>query len=199
MNGRYQLAEQDIQLPELHVPPREIRKHAHPEWKPLREGSREFKEIEESCSTFPAAQVSACWYQEREAYDWAVAHRANFPKEKYPELDAKRLACWGIAKAGDVLRFTKFKNCVSSHAECVQEVVLSVDGWGWARGQADMSGTPLWKLTNGSFVKFCGRSRSDNRRPPIVWHWISFTTVGEPWNHEGWVSSRILQPTNGQR
>jgi hypothetical protein len=54
--------------PVLHVPPKEIRAHAHPEWKPLKEGSREFREIQESCSTFPAAQVSECWYHDAPIY-----------------------------------------------------------------------------------------------------------------------------------
>lgn len=44
--------------PVLHVPPREIRAQAHPEWKPLKVDSREFREIQESCSTLPANQVS---------------------------------------------------------------------------------------------------------------------------------------------
>jgi hypothetical protein len=105
--------------PALHVPPKEIRAHAHPEWRPLKVGSREFTEIQESCSTFPARQVSECWYQEREAYDWALVHRARFPKEKYPELSARRMACWDVDKAGYALRFTRFKNCVSLQAECV--------------------------------------------------------------------------------
>jgi hypothetical protein len=100
--------------PVLRVPPKEIRAHAHPEWKPLKVGSREFNEIQESCSTLPSAQVGESWYQEREAYDWAVANRTKFPKEKYPELSAKRISCWSVAKAGDVLRFTRYKNCVSS-------------------------------------------------------------------------------------
>jgi hypothetical protein len=82
-----------LPAPVLHVPPKQIRAHAHPEWKPLKVDSREFTEIQESCSTFPAAQVSECWYQEREAYDWAVVHRARFPKEKYLELNARRTAC----------------------------------------------------------------------------------------------------------
>jgi len=101
--------------PVLHIPPRAIRERSHPEWKPLAPNSREFREIQESCSTLPAAQVSECWYQEREAYDWSVAQRTKFPKEKYPESNAKRVACWNVAKSGDVLRFTKFKNCVSSN------------------------------------------------------------------------------------
>jgi hypothetical protein len=182
--------------PVLHAPPKEIRAHAHPEWRPLKVGSREFTEIQESCSSFSAAQVSECWYQEREAYDWAVAHRARFPKEKYPELSARRIACWDVAKAGYALRFTRFKNCISLQAECIKEVISSHDGW--VRGQPELSGTPLWQLTNGSVVTFCGRTGSDNRHPPIVWHWVSFTSVQEPWHHEGWVSSRILQPANGQ-
>src|SRR5437660_10813088 len=72
-------------------------------------GSREFREIQESCSTLPAAQVSECWYQEREAYDWSVANRRKFPKGKYPELNAKRISCWDVAKPGDVLRFTRYR------------------------------------------------------------------------------------------
>jgi len=99
-------------VPVLQVPPRAIRQRSHPEWKALEQDSREFREIQDSCSTLPAAQVSACWYQEREAYDWSVDHRTKFPKEKYPELSAKRVACWDVAQQGDLLRFTEFENCV---------------------------------------------------------------------------------------
>jgi hypothetical protein len=101
--------------PVLHVPPKAIRERSHPEWKAFAANSREFREIQESCSTLPAGQVSECWYQEREAYDWSVAQRTKFPKEKYPKLSAKRVVCWDVAKANDVLRFTEFKNCVSSN------------------------------------------------------------------------------------
>ena len=76
--------------------------------------SREFDEIQDLCSTLPSAQVSECLYQEREAYDWAVANRIEFPKEKYPELSAKRISCWDVAVVGAVLRFTRYKNCVSA-------------------------------------------------------------------------------------
>ncbi len=100
------------EVPVLRVPSKEVRERSHPEWKVLKRDSREFREIQDSCSTLPAAQVSACWYQEREAYDWSVDQRTEFPKEKYPELSAKRVACWDVAKQGDLLRFTKFETCV---------------------------------------------------------------------------------------
>jgi hypothetical protein len=77
--------------------------------------SREFDEIQDSCSNLPSVQLSECLYNEREAYDWAVANRIEFPTEKYPELSAKRISCWDVAKAGAVFRFTRYKNCVSSN------------------------------------------------------------------------------------
>src|SRR5262245_3465201 len=39
----------------------------------------------------------------------------------------------------------------------------------------------LWKLTEGSTVKYCGESIADKRRPPIIWHWVSFKSKEEPW------------------
>jgi hypothetical protein len=45
--------------PVLHVPPKEIRAHAHPEWKPLKEDSREFREIQQSCSNLPRCSSKA--------------------------------------------------------------------------------------------------------------------------------------------
>jgi TPR repeat protein len=81
-----------------------------------------------------------------------------------------------------------------AHAECVQERIIPrhVD-FGWIRGQPDLNGKPLWKLGPGSIVTYCGYSARDNRNPPIEWHWVSFESVQEPWNHEGWISSHILE------
>src|ERR1700730_7394316 len=81
-----------------------------------------------------------------------------------------------------------------AHAECVQERIIPrhVD-FGWIRGQPDLNGKPLWKLGPDSIVTYCGYSARDNRNPPIEWHWVSFESVQEPWNHEGWISSHILE------
>src|ERR1700730_2750672 len=81
-----------------------------------------------------------------------------------------------------------------AHAECVQERIIPrhVD-FGWIRGQPDLNGKPLWKLGPGSIVTYCGYSAQDNRNPRIEWHWVSVESVQEPWNHEGWSSSHILE------
>lgn len=103
--------------PQLHAISEPIRQRLQPKWKPLSKNSREFREIQRSCSTLSAERVSECQSQEREAYEWSVNQRSTFPKQQYPERSAKRVACWDTAKAGDVLRFTRYKNCVSSSTE----------------------------------------------------------------------------------
>jgi hypothetical protein len=105
-------------LPALQVPSRPVRGRAHPEWRPLKEGSREFNEIQASCTPYPADQVSACWYEERESYDWAVRNRAAFPTEKFPEAREKRAACWTDPMlSSPTLRFTTYKLCMIKRNE----------------------------------------------------------------------------------
>lgn len=80
-------------------------------------------------------------------------------------------------------------------ASCVKEQVAN-DHNAWVRSAPRLSGNPLWKLTPGSEVIYCGRHADDNRRDRITWHWVSFKSDQEPWNHEGWMSSRILESAN---
>jgi hypothetical protein len=96
---------------QLHVPPKEIRSRAHPEWNDIKKYPDLFVELQESCAPFPAEKVSECWYQERESYDWSLAQKKRFPKERFPELSAKRKTCWENNEH-EVLRYTKFKKCV---------------------------------------------------------------------------------------
>jgi hypothetical protein len=73
----------------------------------------------------------------------------------------------------------------ATHAECVKErIVPHHDDFGWVRGQPDVNGKPLWKLSQGSIVIYCGYSARDNRKPPIEWHWVSLELVQEPWKHQ---------------
>jgi hypothetical protein len=63
--------------------------------------------------------------------------------------------------------------------------------FGMMRGQPNLDGAPLWKLANGITVLWCGRTSTDSRG--IVWNWVSAQWQEEPWPHEGWVSSRIVE------
>lgn len=81
----------------------------------------------------------------------------------------------------------------ASAEECITERVVNVPD-GWVRARPGMNEKALWKLAEGSTVKYCGESTSDKRSPPIIWHWVSFKSKEEPWEHEGWMSSRILAP-----
>jgi hypothetical protein len=99
-------------LPEIHIPFLAFRRNAHPDWKPLGSETREFTEIQESCKPYPADQVSLCWWQERDSWDWSVRNREKFPKDKFPEAQAKRFQCWEVAQPGMALRFTTYKNCM---------------------------------------------------------------------------------------
>lgn len=80
-------------------------------------------------------------------------------------------------------------------AKCIREQVAN-DHNAWVRGAPSLFGNPLWKVAAGTAVIFCGRKTSDNRKDLIVWHWISFKSNQEPWDHDGWMSSRILEPAN---
>jgi hypothetical protein len=69
---------------------------------------------------------------------------------------------------------------------CITERVAEVpDGWSWVRANPGLNEKALWKITEGSTVKYCGKSRADKRSPPIIWHWVSFKSKEEPWDHEG--------------
>ncbi|WP_156964597.1 hypothetical protein [Methylocapsa aurea] len=76
---------------------------------------------------------------------------------------------------------------------CTQEMVGTDSGFGYIRGTPDRSGEQLWKLSTGSVVDWCGRNSTDDEG--ITWHWVTFKSQEEPWAHNGWISSRILQQT----
>jgi hypothetical protein len=72
-----------------------------------------------------------------------------------------------------------------------QKIGREATAFGMMRGQPKTDGTPLWKLANGITVLWCGRTATDSRG--IVWNWVSTEWQEEPWPHEGWVSSRIVE------
>jgi hypothetical protein len=76
---------------------------------------------------------------------------------------------------------------------CNQEMVATDNNFGYVRGAPDRSGEQLWKLSAGAVVDWCGRNSTDGEG--ITWHWVTFTSQEEPWEHKGWMSSRILQQT----
>lgn len=82
-----------------------------------------------------------------------------------------------------------------ANAGCVTEQVSNVHD-AWVRGGHSLSGTALWKLSPGTQVTYCGRYAFDTRKDRIQWHWVTFKSTQEPWDHTGWVSNRILEPTN---
>ncbi|MBV8850843.1 MAG: hypothetical protein JOZ16_14810 [Methylobacteriaceae bacterium] len=75
---------------------------------------------------------------------------------------------------------------------CTQEMVSINNDFGYVRGTPDRSGEQLWKLAAGATVEWCGRNSTDGEN--ITWHWVSFRSQEEPWEHKGWMSSRILEP-----
>ncbi len=78
----------------------------------------------------------------------------------------------------------------SARKDCMREIVTSRDGWAQVRGQPGLSGKPLWRITNGTSVTWCGDELPDNRGHP--WKWITFQSEQEPWDHEGWVAAGLL-------
>ena len=80
----------------------------------------------------------------------------------------------------------------SAHAggPCSLESVVSRDGWAQVRRQPNLDGTPLWRLTNGSTLAWCGAVTRD--ADGRTWHFVRFVTVDESWQHSGWVSAGLL-------
>lgn len=78
--------------------------------------------------------------------------------------------------------------------ECVIERLSNVPA-GWVHSRPGLDQPDLWKLAEGAHVKYCGKWTVDDHMPtPIIWHWVSFRFYEEPWEHKGWVSTRILTP-----
>ena len=77
-----------------------------------------------------------------------------------------------------------------AHKDCMREIVSSRDGWAQVRGQPGLSGKPLWRITNGMSVTWCGEELPDNHGHP--WKWITFQSEQEPWDHDGWVAAGLL-------
>jgi hypothetical protein len=73
---------------------------------------------------------------------------------------------------------------------CVREQVSNVD-FGQVRGRPGLSEARLWQMPANSVVVWCRVGEVDERG--IDWHWIYFRSDAEPWEHQGWVSSRILE------
>jgi hypothetical protein len=65
--------------------------------------------------------------------------------------------------------------------------------YGQVRGKPSLSGRPLWRLVNGSNVTICSKDITTDERN-IPWIWVQFKSQEEPWDHEGYMSFRILQP-----
>ncbi len=77
-----------------------------------------------------------------------------------------------------------------AHKDCGREIVTSRDGWAQFAAQPGLSGKPLWRITNGTRVTWCGDDVPDNHGHP--WKWITFQSEQEPWDHEGWVAAGLL-------
>jgi hypothetical protein len=76
--------------------------------------------------------------------------------------------------------------------KCERWAVGDETNFAWIRGQPNLQGTPLWKLTSGTVMVWCGNASTDRRG--IDWYWIEFKSTQEPWPHGGWISSRIIAP-----
>lgn len=76
---------------------------------------------------------------------------------------------------------------------CHRESIVSSDGWAQVRRQPNLDGAPLWRITNGSVLAWCGAIRRDG--DGRLWHFIRFVSAGEPWQHAGWVAAGLLTET----
>lgn len=80
---------------------------------------------------------------------------------------------------------------VAAHAACTKEQVGGTGvEFAWVRGQPSLDSKQLWKVTKDMVVTYCGRHKTDNRG--ITWHWITFRSAEEPWDHNGWMSENVL-------
>jgi hypothetical protein len=77
-----------------------------------------------------------------------------------------------------------------AHKDCMRVIVSSRDGWAQVRGQPGLSGKPLWRITNGMSLTWCGDELPDIHGHP--WKWITFQSEQEPWGHNGWVAAGLL-------
>jgi hypothetical protein len=76
--------------------------------------------------------------------------------------------------------------------DCSNWEATSAAGWAQARGGPSLKGAPLWRLTDGAKVKYCGFHY--NETAERSWYWISFSLDAEPWVHEAWLSAKLLRP-----
>ena len=56
--------------------------------------------------------------------------------------------------------------------KCERWAVGDAVNFAWVRGQPNLEGEPLWKLTSGTTMIWCGNASTDRRA--IDWYWIEF-------------------------
>ena len=79
----------------------------------------------------------------------------------------------------------------SNNPACtLEQTIQTHDGFSQVRAAPNLLGEPLWELTNGSRVTFCGVVRFD--RSGRAWHYVRFITEADPSQHAGWVVARLL-------
>jgi hypothetical protein len=72
-----------------------------------------------------------------------------------------------------------------------REYTASVHNTNYGQVRGKPSGRPLWRLISGSNV--CSKDINTAERN-IPWIWVQFKSQEEPWDHEGYMSFRILEP-----
>ena len=88
-----------------------------------------------------------------------------------------------------------FLHAISESIPGCAEYTVNVHdtNYGQVRGKPTLSGRPLWRLIVGSNVTICSKDIVTDERN-IPWVWVQFKSQEEPWDHEGYMSFRILQP-----
>ena len=73
-------------------------------------------------------------------------------------------------------------------ANCHPETIIPPEGV--VRAGPNLKAKELWRAKGGTEVQFCGRIETDDRG--ISWHWVTVQLPQEKWEHDGWMSSKIL-------
>ena len=105
-----------------------------------------------------------------------------------------------VAAQPSVINGGPFLHAVAETTPGCSEYTVSVHeaNYGQVRGKPALSGHPLWQLITGSHVTICSKDiKTDEHNIP--WIWVQFKSQEEPWDHEGYMSFRILEPSGPPR
>jgi hypothetical protein len=119
----------------------------------------------------------------------AMTGAVSTPPPVYEPLPVRILEQPSVVNGGPLL------HALPKPSRGCSEYMVSVHdtNYGQVRGKPSLSGRPLWRLVPGSNVTICSKNITTDESN-IPWIWVEFRSQEEPWDHEGYMSFRILQP-----